>query len=191
MSPPWAVVLAAGQGTRMGAGPTKLARAWGTDSVLATTLRSLSEAGWPTLVVLGGTSGELLASVHEVGATIVYNDHYTSGVGSSVSAGVKTLPEGVGAVMIVLGDMPSVPAEHYTALRAAWHGGAAIAVTRGADVLGPPVVFDGRYRAALEALGGDVGARAIWQEHAEAVVEVAAHPDWVRDIDAPDDLSAR
>ncbi len=188
VSEPCALVLAAGEGIRMG-GQTKLARPWPLGgTVLGATLASLAEDKWPTHVVVGEWNPTLEEIVREAGATCVCNARYTEGVGSSIASGVRSIPEGVGAVLMVLGDMPCVPPKHYAALREAWCGGAGIAVTSGGAVPGPPVLFDARFRGELTALQGGMGARAVWMRHLPQVVEVRAQPEWLVDIDVPADL---
>ena len=56
---------------------------------------------------------------------------------------------------------------------------------------GNPVLWDRRYFAAMRAVSGDVGARHLLGEHAEAVHEVAMDDDAaLRDFDTPDALAA-
>ena len=69
--------------------------------------------------------------------------------------------------------------------------GAAIAVPSSGGRRGHPVVLDGAYRAELEELGGDAGARHILEREAGAVVEVEiGDDDFLVDIDDRDDYEA-
>ena len=54
------------------------------------------------------------------------------------------------------------------------------------------MLFGAEHVAALRALEGDVGARAILQAHRDAVVEIPAQDEGVlRDIDTTTDLQRR
>ena len=55
---------------------------------------------------------------------------------------------------------------------------------------GNPVVWSRRYFAALAAVSGDVGGRALIGENAAAVVELPVGGEALADVDTPDALAA-
>ena len=74
----------------------------------------------PIIVVVGAGAHEIRAAIAAQPVEVVDNPHWRSGMGSSLSAGVRGLSEaatGVAAVAILLADQPHVLAEHLTAMR--------------------------------------------------------------------------
>ncbi len=111
---------------------------------------------------------------------------YAEGLSASLRAGVAALGAEVGAVAVCLGDMPLVGGEVIDALVAAWCPAEArlIVVPVHEGRRGNPVLWDRRYFAAMGALRGDEGARALLGAHASEVVEVAAGASVLVDFDA-------
>lgn len=91
---------------------------------------------------------------------------------------------GVGAAMIVLGDMPMVPQAHLAALVAAFDGDM-VASSKGSGPM-PPAIIGRQHFATVAALEGDKGARSLLR-HAP-LVEASARD--MLDIDTPEDLAA-
>jgi molybdenum cofactor cytidylyltransferase len=89
--------------------------------------------------------------------------------------------------------MPWVRAEHVRSLIAAFHPeeGRSVCVPVYDRKRGNPVLWDKRFFPAMSRLTGDVGARQLLVEHAEAVVEVPVADGGVTvDIDTPEALEA-
>jgi len=76
------------------------------------------------------------------------------------------------------------------AVRDALAAGAALAAPYWRAKRGHPVGFAGDFRAELEALSGDEGARRLVDAHAAREVKVpVGDPGAIRDIDRPSDLA--
>jgi CTP:molybdopterin cytidylyltransferase MocA len=163
-----AVLLAAGRGL--------LAPGAGVDGGVWVVGRRAQAAPW-----LGALIGE--AAVHWVEMPWGY------GQGDSVAAGVRALPAGVG-IVVALGDQPfaapAVVGAVVGALKAAASpAGAAVATAGG--VRTPPVAFGPTWRARLEGLEGEIGARALLAR-SDDVMEVALGGGaWQFDLDTQDD----
>src|SRR5262249_55661367 len=167
-----AVVLAAGLSRRMGAnkllipvrGAPMVARA--VDALLESPAR-------PVVVVLGHQAGEVRAALAGRAVTFVDNPDYATGLSTSLRAGIAALGAVDGAI-VCLGDMPWVRAEHVKALIAAFDPGAGrtICVPVHEGKRGNPVLLGARHFAAVQRLTGDVGARALIEEHADEVCAV-------------------
>jgi len=99
---------------------------------------------------------------------------------ASLAAGVGLA---TGPVLIMLADMPLVPAGHIRALVAAFDGDRI--ATRADGQTMPPALFGARHLAALAALAGDRGAGGLLT--GAPAVELA--PDAALDIDTPADLA--
>jgi molybdenum cofactor cytidylyltransferase len=167
-----AIVLAAGLSRRMGAnkllmpvaGVSMVARA--VDALVASPAR-------PIVVVVGHQAAEVRAALAGRAVTFVANPDYAAGLSTSLRAGVAALADVDGAV-VCLGDMPWVRAEHVRALVDAFDpaAGRTICVPVHQGKRGNPVLIGARHFPALGRLTGDVGARALIEEHADEVCAV-------------------
>ena len=123
------------------------------------------------------------------GCRIVVNEQAAQGLASSIAAGVAASPDASGW-LIALGDMPSIRVASIAAIADALRGGARIAVPAMAGRRGHPVGFSARYRARLQLLAGDTGAREILATDAAFVDEVGVDDTGIfKDIDTPEDLA--
>ncbi len=101
------LVLAAGQASRFGA-PKVLERLHGT-TLLEHALGALERGGCaPVLVVLGAHADLVRRTVPL--PTTVCNPLWSTGMGSSLRAGLAALPSDVDAVVVALADQPLVGA---------------------------------------------------------------------------------
>lgn len=106
---------------------------------------------------------------------------------ASLRAGVLRAAElGAAGVLVVLGDMPRVPAAHISALLACGST-RDLAATVAGDRPMPPAWFAARHFGALVDITGDQGARAVLRR-TPPEARIACPPDWLTDIDRPGDL---
>jgi len=138
----------------------------------------------PVVVVTGAASAEPL------GALIVHNPDWRSGMGSSLAAGLTALPDTVAAAVIALADQPLVGPESVRRLIAAYHEGASVAVAAYDGRPRNPVLIARPYwPEVIETSVGDTGARAFLRSRRELVTLIecgdTGSPD---DIDTPADL---
>jgi molybdenum cofactor cytidylyltransferase len=182
------VVLAAGAGHRFGAAK-QLAPLAGRPllehSLLAMARAKLIEE---RIVVLGAHAEEILAAVELHGARPVLCTSWSHGQGSSLRAAIEALPESVAAVVITLGDQPSIDPRAIDRL-VAERDGAAIALRATYDGRpGHPVAFEHPAFAALRELEGDAGGRQLFDLLATKLVACdGLGAD--RDVDEPSDLA--
>ena len=183
-TPPAGLVLAAGEGRRLGQ-PKALIEIAGVRLVdrAAATLRT---GGCdPVLVVSGATP------LTVPGATVVDNLRWRTGLGSSLRTGLATLPPGPRAVVVTLVDTPTVTAEVVRRLVAAWRAGADVVVATYAGARRTPTLIARVHWAeAADRAEGDQGARAFLTAHPELVTEVecADLAPW-HDVDTVADLA--
>ncbi len=174
---PTVIVLAAGRGQRFaqsGGATHKLDALIGGISVLQNVLRTVAATGLPVHVVRleTGQSAEL------------------EGMGDSIARGVAATAEAAGW-LVLPGDLPLVKA-HSLIQVARGLAAHPVVVPFWNGRQGHPVGFGKECRAALAALRGDAGARAIVQAHRQAgEVQVLQldDPGIVTDIDTLDDLA--
>ena len=181
------LVLAAGSADRFGA-PKQLAEFRG-ESLLRRVLRLSGQVtGTETVLVVGAHWLRIVHECRTLNPFIVRNEHYESGMASSIATGIRAVQPVADAVLILLADQPLITADHLETLQNEWQASpASIVATEFADVAGPPVIFPAVYFDELLTLHGDRGARSIIENHEEEVIKIA-FADAAIDIDTPEDL---
>lgn len=187
-----AILLAAGQSSRMGATNKLLSTLdgkplvrWVAEAILASTVGRL-------IVVTGHEADKVSAALSDLDAEFVHNPQYALGMSTSVRAGFAALPEGTDAALVCLGDMPTITAQMLDALIAAYDPteGRAIVVPVHGGKRGNPILWDHRFFEEMQELEGDKGARGLLAEFAHLVAEVDAPDNTIHlDIDTPEMLA--
>jgi len=123
------------------------------------------------------------------GCEVVVCENAAAGMGASLACATRA----AGAVegyLVALGDMPFVRPSSIAAVRDALAAGAALAAPYWRMRRGHPVGIAARFRAELEALAGDEGAKRLLAVHEDELVKVpVGDPGVLRDIDRPSDLA--
>lgn len=131
---------------------------------------------------------DLMRILEACGCQVVINEHADQGMGTSIAAGVAATRDVLGWV-IALGDMPSIRADTITAVVNSLQDGVRIVVPTMGGKRGHPVGFSASYRARLQSLNGDTGAREIINADANFVEEISVDDGGIfADIDTPADL---
>lgn len=208
------LLLASGRGRRFDAGGRRnklLAALPDGQSVVVASARAMCAALTQVVVVVPSRATLLEAALSDLPVRLVRNARAKEGMGASIAVGVEAMetefPDAAGWV-VSLGDMPFIAPETITLvaneLLAAKRGnvsgkGSAHASTSDARPLiampsyrgrrGHPVAFSNALGSELRALGGDVGASALFERHAVQIIE-CDDPGILRDIDTPEDLGA-
>ncbi len=190
-APVAAVILAAGQSTRMGQA-NKLTEVVDGKPMVAHAVEAARGAGAEPVLLVTGHQADAVTRAAGAGVTPVHNPNFTDGLASSIRAGIAALPADTGAAVILLGDMPAVGGQTVRQLIGAWRGDpdCAIAVPVRDGRRGNPVLFDAGQFPSLGRLTGDVGAKALLADAAQGLVEVPAQGDVHLDLDTPDTLAA-
>ena len=188
-----ALVLAAGRSMRMGAVNKMLAEIGGKPLVRIAAEQAVASYAQPVIVVTGHEREKVEAALKGLPVRFVYNADYAEGLGTSLKAGIAAVPEETDAVVVCLGDMPQVDAALINRLIAAFdpERGALVVVPSIDGRRGNPVVWSRRFFHDLMAIQGDVGARHLIGNYAEAAVEVPlAGEAALTDVDTPESLLA-
>jgi len=183
-----AVVLAAGLSHRMGvqklllpfSGKTVIAHI--VDTLLASTIDEVH-------IVVGHQAERIISELSGRAVSVVNNPDYNSGMLSSVRCGLRSLPEDCRAVMVVLGDQPSITAglvdqmlQYFTTT------GENILVPIYKGKRGHPIVFSSHYRDEILTQYGDVGLRGLLHSHPNDIYELTVSDASVLcDMDYPED----
>ncbi|MGH3318303.1 MAG: nucleotidyltransferase family protein [Nocardioidaceae bacterium] len=183
------LVLAAGEGRRMG-GPKALLRDESGTPWVVRTVRVIQQGGVDdVVVVVGAAADEVRAVLLAEDVRVVAADDWAEGMGASLRAGLRGLVglDDVTAALVCVVDTPGLNA---AVVRR-------IAALAGPDVLaratydgtpGHPVLLgSAHFGALIDDAGGDVGARGYLSRHELRTVECADLADGT-DVDAPEDL---
>jgi molybdenum cofactor cytidylyltransferase len=157
-------VLAAGLARRFGG--NKLLANYGGRAIVSHVLDALSAAQARGLIagiyVVAAAGDDAIADLtRRVGATLVTNPDPSSGLSSSVKLGLAALPATLDAVLVFLGDQPTVRGEVIERLIDAWQqGDSAVVRPRYAGaphIPGHPVLLARSAWSVAGRLEGDVG----------------------------------
>ena len=181
------ILLAAGASKRFGSDKLMHHLAGGTP-VAAAALANLRAAIPHVIAVVRPGVPALENLLSEAGATVILCANADEGMGASLAAAVSASGDVAGWV-IALADMPFVRPETIAKIAASLAAGAAIAAPAYRGDRGHPVGISARFRAQLEALHGDEGARALLKQNASLVELIEVDdPGVCRDIDTQADL---
>lgn len=187
-----AVILAAGEGRRMGEAKQLLTLGGEPLAARAAHLALASDARHVLMVI--GAHAEAVRSALEplrsrAGGRLrlIHNDAWANGQSTSVRAAVDALPAEVNAAIFFPVDQPNVPVSLLRLLWERWRMGADLVAPRVKDeIRGAPALFDQRYWPDLRALTGDQGGRPILKKRSAEVATVTTPAHWLQDVDTPD-----
>ncbi len=182
------LLLAAGASTRFGADKLAHPLPHGVAVAVQAARHLKAEIERVIAVVRPGADDTAQALAAE-GCQVVVCENAAEGMGASLACGARAAGA-VDGYLVALADMPFVRPSTIAALRDALAGGAALVAPYFHARRGHPVGIAGRFRAELEALSGDEGARALLAAHAAEIVKVpVGDPGVIRDIDTPADVA--
>jgi len=185
-------VLAAGTASRMGR--NKLVLPVQGKPMVAHAVEAAAAAGLdPVIVVTGHESAVVRRAVGKTPVTFVQNDDFARGLSTSLRAGIAAVPPDCEGAVLLLGDMPGITAPLIEKVVKAFDPAddRAICVATARGERGHPVLWGRQFFPELEALEGDVGARAVMSRYPTLVCDVEADDDApLADIDTPEALEA-
>ncbi len=163
--PTAAIILAAGGAKRFGS-PKQLLDWRGQPFIRAVAETAISAGLSPVIVVTGAEAQPIERAVSGLPITIVHNEAWGEGQASSIRSGLAACPETAGSAIFLLADQPQVPTGVLNGLVEAHAAGLApiVAPLVRENRRGNPVLFDRTTFAALRALEGDEGGRAIFSK---------------------------
>jgi molybdenum cofactor cytidylyltransferase len=187
-----AVVLAAGQSSRMG-GLHKMMLPVGDEPMIRRCVRAVLASGVQELVVVTGYRGrDVMQALSDLPVTLQPNIRYEEGQMLSVAVGVAALAKPADAIMVCLGDMVLLTAEDYRELMAVYesHPDYSIVTPRYRGERGNPIVFAAAYAPEVAAGRRLIGCRKLAAEYPdEAYFHEAEHDRFSTDMDTPEDYA--
>jgi len=188
-----ALVLAAGQSSRMGGTNKLLAEVDGVPMLVRAVNAALASKAATVTVVLGheAEQAEALLAGRRVG--IVRNAEFAQGMSTSLRAGIAALPAEAEAAVVLLGDMPRVSAVQVDRVIDAFERKQpAIVVPQRNGKRGNPILWPREFFAPMQAVSGDQGARGLLEANAGRIRFVDMDDDAIHaDVDTPEDLKGR
>lgn len=186
------VILAAGASSRMGT-PKQLLPVEGKPLLVRAVEAALGSAAWPVVVVLGANAELIRPVLARLPVLVTENAAWAEGMAASIRAGVTTLQQfsrSLDGALIALCDQPAFSTDTITRLVEAHHTtGRSIVAAHYAGRRGAPALFLRQHFAALIALTGEEGARALLHGDPAAVASVDL-PTLALDLDTPADVAA-
>jgi CTP:molybdopterin cytidylyltransferase MocA len=171
------LLLAAGEGSRLGR-PKALVSVGGR-TLVERGVELLRDGGADPVVVVTGA-----VDVSLPGVVTVHNPDWRTGMGSSLRAGLATLPADSGAVVVALVDQPLIGTEAVSRLIAAFLDEPGLIAAGYGGKRRNPVLIPRQYWADVAAAAeADVGARGFLEAHSHLITIVECG-----DIGRPDDL---
>jgi len=170
------IILAAGSSSRMGQSKQKLPWKNGTLLTHAITTALGSKAG-KVYVVLGKDKD--LAK--DLPVSVVVNDAWESGIGSSIKTGVNAAKDAE-AILIMTCDMPFVTSQHLNNLIATKKP---IVASKYLDATGVPALFSKEMFDELMTIGDNEGARRIIEKYKSQIGTIVLKSG--DDLDTPED----
>ncbi len=185
-----AIILAAGQSSRMGAFKPLLP--FGDKTVIESTIDYLRQGGIETIiVVVGHRADEIKAHFKNRDLRFVTNPDANSAMAASIICAISELPHDAGAVVITPVDQPAVPPEIVSQLIKEWRAGARLIIPTHDGRGGHPVVIDLDFRAELLKLDPASGLKSFFDAHRDEVRRVPVNSNCIaRDLDTWDDYAS-
>jgi molybdenum cofactor cytidylyltransferase len=183
-----AILLAAGQSTRMGDRNKLLLGVGGQPMVRHVALTLLASRISALIAVLGHEHSAVAEALAGLPLRIVINPDHAAGQMSSVRAGIEAIDGDPAAIVVALADQPALEPADIDFLIDAF-----LALPKPKILLpmrggqrGNPIVLPGAERRTLLEGGFNFGCRNLIERHPEAVVRVEVpNLRYVQDIDTP------
>ena len=186
-----ALVLAAGQSSRMGGTNKLLAEVDGVPMLLRAVNAALASRASSVTVVLGHEADKAEALLAGRRVSIVRNADYAQGMSASLRTGIQALPPEADAAIVLLADMPRITADHVDRLIDAFAAQqSTIVVPQHDGRRGNPILWPREFFARMQSVSGDKGARELLAEHAARIRKVDLDDAIHADVDTPDSLRA-
>ncbi len=194
-----ALVLAAGRGSRMGRTKQLLPIA-GQPALAHVVLAALASVVDEVVVVLGYEAESIrnaLADCWAAGERVrfVDNETFERGQSTSLAAGIAAVDARSEAVVVLLGDQPTVSSSDVDRVIAAFGADdvaavRAVYITGDESVAGHPTLLGRVLWGEICGVRGDVGAREVLARHGERVLRVDLGKAPPPDLDNLDDYKA-
>ena len=182
-----AVLLAAGLSRRFGR-TKQLADLGGVALVKRAEATLARSSVGEVVVVVGHRSSQVVSALRGTSARVVVNEHYRTGLGSSLKTGILALSDESRTAVICLADQPFVTVELIDRIVSRHlETGAEVVASASGELISPPVLFSRSIFGELTCIPGDRGAKAIIERHPD-YEKVRVKRGTLLDVDTEQDL---
>ena len=186
------ILLAAGFSRRFGAS-NKLLQVLPDGSPIAlASAKRLIEAIPLSIAIVRPENKVLAQLLQDAGLKVFFCTEQETEMADSLSAAIKfsaAFRESSDGFLIALADMPYIDSKTTAAIASKLSEGASIVVPTYQGKRGHPVGFSAKFRAELESLHGDEGARSILKRYPQEIIFLECDDSGIlADIDTPADL---
>lgn len=143
------------------------------------------------LAVIPSNAPKRRAILENCGWQVLENTQSNLGQSTSLKLGIEAVQNdpAIDQVIVLLGDMPFVDAQHIEALRVSADVPSTSCVMSECEgILSPPALFKRSHFETLSTLSGDRGAKAVFQSVDHGAMTIPIRPDHAADIDNAADL---
>jgi molybdenum cofactor cytidylyltransferase len=184
-----AVILAAGQSKRMG--QPKLILPWGRQTVIQHVVNQLAAAGVEEIVVVTGGAREAVESaLTGCAVCLAHNPDYTrSEMLTSLQTGIRALPPSMQAMLVVLGDQPTIESTVVTQVVSHYlESGGSLIIPSYQMRRGHPWLVERELWPDLLNMGPEQTMRDFLRLHESQIVYIQVDsPGILKDMDTPED----
>jgi molybdenum cofactor cytidylyltransferase len=180
----WAIILAAGESSRMGF--PKMLLPFRGKTMIENVIANVTESRVDNImVVLGAEKESIIRLIGEMSLEYCFNDSYKEGMLSSVKCGFRNLPSDLSAVLVFQGDQPLIsPVAINVVIDAYLFSGKGIVIPVYKLRRGHPILIDRKYRDEIGKLSSVKGLRALAEKFHDDVFEINTdEPGILRDFD--------
>lgn len=186
-----AVVLAAGIGSRSGRDKLLAEIEEGVPLFLKAVKAAISSNASPVFVITGYRHEELEEYLENIDVNIIYNPAYRSGIKTSISLGLKSMPSFCEGALILPADMPNINAEDINRLIKSFKRGAEkqLCMFTHNGIKSNPVIWSSSLYDKADVVPEESQYRPIFMEHSDYTnyVEIA-DDDKFLDVTFPADI---
>lgn len=186
------ILLAAGFSRRFGASNKLLQVLPDGSPVALASAKRLIEAIPLSIAIVRPENKVLAQLLQDAGLKVFFCTEQETEMADSLSAAIKfsaTFRDSSDGFVIALADMPYIDSKTTAAIASKLSEGASIVVPTFQGKRGHPVGFSAKFRAELESLHGDEGARSILKRYPEEIAFLECDDSGIlADIDTPADL---
>ena len=170
------LILAAGESKRMG--EPKQLLPYNNSTLLLHTIEQANSIKYADVfIVIGAHFSDVFKSIRGQKATILKNNNWEDGMGSSISKGVELIKKknNYDRVLVTLADTPLITQEHYEELISlSDETGKRIILTNYEEISGVPAIFDKSLFNELSILADNEGARPVVIKYKKEVLEMTS-----------------
>ena len=179
-----AIVLAAGTSSRMGT-KNKLLLPFKSSTFIENLVTQLLKSTVDeVIVVLGYEKGNIKQVLTQKELVFTVNINYSSGMTSSIQAGIKATSKKTDGYLICLSDMPFLTTKDYNKILAAISGNKEIILPFYKNQKGNPVFFSKDFREDILTHSTPEGCKGIVQHNNDFLIKIPFEdPHILKDID--------